>query len=92
MDAERGACHPPELRDALAILGEEIPNLRRDVDRLASRLFDPVQEESDLALPVADGPHALEELVVALAVLFEVEAQVEERLPERTLVTEKTFC
>ena len=39
-------------------------------------------------LPVARGPDPLEELVVALSVLLEVKAEIEERPSERALVAE----
>ena len=48
----------------------------------------PLQEEPDPALPVARGPDPLEELVVALSLLLEVKAEIEERLSERALVAE----
>src|SRR5450631_507357 len=86
--AERRPRHPPKLRDTGAIAGEQLPDLGREIDRLAGRLLDPFQEEPDPALPIAGGPHLLQELVVPRSVLLEVEAEVEERLPERALVAE----
>src|SRR6185312_15385129 len=88
MHAQSRARHPSQLGDPRPIPGEELSNFGRQIHRLASRLLDSLQEEADPALPVARGPDPLEELVVALAVLLEVEAEVEERLPERTLVAE----
>jgi hypothetical protein len=43
------------------------------------------EEESEPALPVPVLSYSLQQLVVAVAVGFEVEAEIEERLRERAL-------
>jgi hypothetical protein len=81
--------HPILGEHVRAVRGDEREQLPRGGDRLVGDRRDPVEEEVEPAFPVALYAHRVEATVVVLAVPFEEEAQVEQRLGQQLPVLEQ---
>ncbi|MBK7976281.1 MAG: hypothetical protein IPK07_24435 [Deltaproteobacteria bacterium] len=71
--------------DPAAVVGERGRQRSSGGDGLVGGLSNAVEEEREPSLPVAAHAYALEAVVVLLAALLEIEAQVEDRLAEQSV-------
>jgi hypothetical protein len=85
MNTQRRRRRASDCLNAISILCKESQNLFRGFSGRARRDLRPFQKKRQPLLPGTVCSYTLEQLVVAVAVGFEVQAEVQERLSQRTL-------
>src|SRR6266849_6724851 len=89
MHTQSRASRPPNGLDAFFVCGGQSHQGAASLGGLGSGLRNPRQEKAQPRLPVTGEPHLLEQFIVPLAVLFEVQAEVKQRLLECPFGTEQ---
>ena len=82
----RGA---PKRLDQGAIAGEELQDGARGGDGVAGGDDHAAQEEGEPGFPVPVFAHVLQPVVVGLVVLFEIQAEVQQRLAQHAALTQQ---
>src|SRR5580692_2394000 len=85
MNTQRRRRCASDCLNAVSILCKEIQNLFRGLSGRARRDLRPFQKERQPFLPRAVCSYTLKQVVVPIAIRFEVQAEVQERLSQRAL-------
>src|SRR6202011_5074670 len=85
MNTQCGRCRASDCLDSVSILREESQDLFSGLSGSVCRDLRPFQKEPQPFFPGALRPDTLKQIVVPIAVRFEVQAEVQKRLPQRAL-------
>src|SRR6266403_5692393 len=85
MNTQRRRRCTSNLLNAVSIFCKESQNLFRGLSRRARRDLRPIQKEGQPVFPGTVCSYALKQFVVPITIRLEVEAEVQKRLPQRTL-------
>ena len=86
VDLQGGYRRPSEAADLVTVLVRQVKKLLGRFHCLSGGDNDRLGKEVEPGFPVAGHTHVVEQLVVILAVRFEIEAEVEHRLPQHLLL------
>jgi hypothetical protein len=84
-----GGCGPTKGFYFFTVGIQQGDQAARAEDRPFGSLLHARQKELDLYFPVSGGVNAREEIVIDLAIVFEIQTQVEDRLRQRAAATEQ---
>ena len=85
MHAQSRPREPPDRLNLLPVAFKQVDQAPSSLHGALGRVAHAVGEEREPLLPISRLPHALQQVVVARAVLLEVQGQVQERLPQHPL-------
>src|SRR5271165_4583055 len=86
MQPQRGGGRPSKLLDPSAIVAEQPQKTLRRLDALPRGFGHTAQEEIKPRFPFAALAHSLQVLIVGRAVLFEEQAEIQQRLAQHALL------
>jgi len=89
MDAQSGTGGFANGLNTLFVSGGEIHQGSGGLCRLIGRFLNSGDKKSQPSLPIARKPHGLQQVIVLLAMLLEIEAEIQQRLVQRTLGTKE---